>query len=343
MFLLRPVRADDLSAVLELAADLDSINLPADERFLSERLHRSERAFTALAPPSGELEFQFVLEDGAGRAIGTCAILSKHGTPGMPHFYLRVGEEERYAESIDVRTRHVTLRLDRTTDGPTEIGALILHAGARGRPGWPGKLLSWGRFAFIAAHRECFEVEVIAEMRAALDPRGQNLFWEAVGKRFTGLSYEEADRRSAVDKSFIHDLFPDTTLYATLLDPEVAAQLGKVHGETGPAVRLLEQAGFAWNGQIDPFDAGPFYGARTDDVIPIRETARSVVASDEPGTDAKGTLVSAGEGQEFRAVAVEVEGSEGQVRLPKDARRRLGVSVGDSVVLTPLPTRRSLG
>ena len=36
----------------------------------------------------------------------------------------------------------------------------------------------------------------------------------------------EADRRSAVDKSFILDLFPTTPFYASLLDPSVAADLG---------------------------------------------------------------------------------------------------------------------
>jgi arginine N-succinyltransferase len=339
VFFLRPAQRSDLSALLELAGFLNSLNLPAEEGFLLGRLERSARSFATPEPPSEDREYQFVLEDVGGQVIGTCAILSKHGTPTMPHFYLEVGEEQRYAESIGVLARHVTLRLGRSTDGPTEIGSLVLHPDARGRPGSPGKLLSWGRFAFIASHRECFESELIAEMRAALDPRGRNLFWEAVGKRFTGLSYEEADHRSAVDKSFIRDLFPEATLYATLLEPDVVAKLGHVHEETGAAVRLLERAGFRWNGQIDPFDAGPYYGSRTDRVIPIRETVQAIVGAEEPGADATDRIVSSGSGATFRAITTPVEEENGVVSLPKDARRRLTIREGETVAVTPLPVR----
>ena len=168
--------------------------------------------------------------------------------------------------------------------------------------------------------------------------QGPHLFWEAVGKRFTGLDYEEADRRCSVDKSFIKDLFPDEKLYASLMDPSVASQLGEVHEETGPALRLLEQAAFRWNGQIDPFDAGPYYAARTDDVSPIRTTLRETVGAGEPGEEARPRIVSAGQGLTFRAVVAPVERHRvGVVRVAKDARRRIGVSEGDSVAITPAP------
>jgi arginine N-succinyltransferase len=338
VFLLRPARPGDLPVVRALGRLLGSPSIPQDEARLRERFQSSQRAFGQPGPPSDERVYQFILEDAERKRVGTSAIFSKHGTPQMPHFYLEVKEEERYSQSIDVRAKHVTLHLDRSTDGPTEIGALILHPRARSRPGFPGKLLSWGRFAYIATHRDCFEEQIIAEMRATLDPHGQSLFWESVGKRFTGLSYEEADRRSAEDKSFIKDLFPDEKLYASLLDPDVAAQLGEVHEETGPALRLLEQAAFRWNGQIDPFDAGPYFAARTDDVSPIRTTVRETVGAGEPSEEARPRIVSAGQGLTFRAVVAPVERHRvGVVRVAKDARRRIGVSEGDSVAITPLP------
>ena len=54
MYLLRPALLEDLPAILELARFLDSLNLPADESFLAERLARSERAFAELGPPTQE-------------------------------------------------------------------------------------------------------------------------------------------------------------------------------------------------------------------------------------------------------------------------------------------------
>jgi arginine N-succinyltransferase len=340
VFLLRPAVPSDLEAVAELARYLDSPNLPCDEAFLRARLERSERSFGQPGPPGAEREYQFALADPSGRVIGTCAILSKHGTRGSPHVYLQVGEEERYSASLGVQMRHVLLQLRATWDGPTEIGSLVLHPDARGHAGAPGKLLSWGRFAYVARHRAAFERELLAEMRAAIDARGHNAFWDAFGLHFTGLSYADADRRSSADKTFILDLFPRTEFYASLLDPEVARQIGEVHAEAAPALHLLERAGLRWIGQVDPFDAGPFVGAATGDVLPIRETAVGWLVDGEPVEHTPVAIVASEESGAFRAVAAPASVDGTSVLVAKEARVRLGLTPGDEVSVTPLPAPR---
>ncbi len=336
MHLLRPARANDLAALLELARYLDSPNLPMDEGFLRGRLERSSNAFHDLGPPAEEREYQFVLAEETDRVVGTCAILSKHGTESMPHLFLRVRHEERSAASVPITVQHRTLQLEACYDGPTELGALVLHPDSRGRPGWLGRLLSWGRFAFIAQHPQCFEAQVLCEMRAAMDDEGRSAFWRVFGKRFTGMSYPEADRRSVTDKKFILDLFPDTPFYASLLPADVESQLGQVHEEALPAVRLLERAGLRWIGEIDPFDAGPFYGAQTNDVVPIQQNLICTVGSEPPGHDAPPFILATGRGAEFRAVAAPAEITGGEAKLPKEACTRLEISVGDEIATTPL-------
>jgi len=339
VFLLRASTPADLPEILELARYTDSPNLPTDEAFLRERLLRSTRAFAELAPPHAEWEYQFVLVDEAGRVLGTSAVLAKHGSRGMPHVFLRVRQEERRADSVDVRIRHATLQLGETEDGPTEIGALVLHPDVRGRPGSPGRLLSWGRFAFIARHPTAFENRILAEMRATLDAAGRNSFWEAFGRRFTGMSYAEADRRSTTDKSFILELFPDVPFYASLLDDAVVEQLGQVHEAARPALALLEAAGMRWIGEIDPFDAGPFFGAATSEIVPIRESSLRAVSPGEPPDDAPQCIAASGYGADFRAVSTAAAVELDVVCLTKNARRRLGVDVGDEVQVTPQPPR----
>ncbi len=335
MFLLRPVSVSDLPAILELAHYLDTLNLPADEDFIRGRLERSERSFGEPGPPSGEREYRFALEDEEGRVVGTCAILSKHGTPELPHLFLRVGQEER--QSGDVSVKHVTLQLGASSDGPTELGSIVLHPDQRGQPGQPGKLLSWGRFAYLARHPGSFEPRLMAEMRATFDDEGRNAFWDAFGRRFTGMSYTEADRRSASDKAFILDLFPDTPFYASLLDAPVLEELGQVHPDTRPALRLLEKAGLRWIGEIDPFDAGPFVGAAVDRVIPIRETVPGRVAEGVPDEGASAVILSTEEGGAFRAVVAPATRKGSEVRISKEARDRLELSTGEEVHVTPLP------
>jgi arginine N-succinyltransferase len=343
VFLMRPATPRDLEAILELAFYLDSPNLPNDREFVRRRLERSQRAFETPGPPDPGREYQFALVDESGRVVGTSAILSKHGTPALPHLYLRMGEETRFSPSTNTRVTHTTLQLGASYDGPTEIGSLVLHPEARSRPGQPGKLLSWGRFAYIARHRGCFEERILAEMRAAIDAQGRSAFWDAFGRRFTGMSYTEADRRSASDKTFILDLFPDTPFYASLLDAEVAAQLGQVHDEAKPALRLLEDAGLNWIDEIDPFDGGPFVGAPTARVLPIARSVGGTLGESAPPAHSPVSIVSSEEGGGFRAVtaAAAVVGSE--ILVPKEARDRLGLSTGDEVQWTPLPRPRDSG
>ncbi len=343
MYLLRPAGPADLDALFELAGFLDSPNLPADREFLRQRLARSERSFAEPAPPAGEREYQFALVNDDDRMVGTCAILAKHGTPELPHVYLAVKDEERSSGTTGVRLRHRTFQLGYSTDGPTELGSLVLHPSVRGAPGSPGKLLSWGRFAYIARHPGCFERRLLAEMRAGLDREGRSAFWDAFGKHFTGMSYAEADRRSARDKSFILDLFPQTPFYATLLPAEVESKLGEVHPDARPALHLLEQAGFAWVGEIDPFDAGPFFGASTEQVIPIRETRRGTLETDSPEAEALRWIAHAEACDGFRAVVTPAACAGDTVLVTKEARKRLGMCTGEETWLTPLPAPRREG
>ncbi len=337
MFVLRAAGPGDLQAIVELARLLDSPNLPADETFLARRLERSEQAFASPDRPDAAREYQFALVDAEDRVVGTSVILSKHGTRSAPHVYMQVSMEERYSPGADVMMRHVLLQLGATWDGPSELGALVLAPELRGTPGSPGKLLSWGRFAYLARHRSAFESDVLAEMRAAMDGNGSNPFWNAFGRRFTGMSYAEADRRSAEDKLFILDLFPRREFYASLLDEEVAAQIGEVHAETVPALRLLEKAGLRWIGQVDPFDAGPFVGAPVADVVPVRDTAVGWVADDDAPGDAPRAIVATEEGGRFRAAAAPARVEGTAVRVAKEAWERLGIAPGDEVSVTPMP------
>ena len=337
MFLMRPAGPGDLAAILELARYLDSPNLPAEEGFLRARLERSEESFARLGPPCAQREYQFALEDETNGVVGTCVILAKHGTPAMPHLFLRVREEERRSESVGVCVKHVTLQLEASRDGPSELGALILHPDVRGRPGEPGTLLSWGRVAFIARHPDAFEATVLAEMRAAIDAQGRSAFWDAFGRHFTGMSYTEADRRSATEKSFILDLFPDTPFYAALLDEPATQQLGKVHDAAFPALRLLEKAGLRWIGEIDPFDGGPFVGAAVSEVVPVRRSVTGRLGSGSPPQGSPSAIVSTEEGGSFRATVAPALTSGNEIRLPKEARERLGLCAGEEITCTPLP------
>jgi len=340
VLILRPVAERDLDDLVGLAAQLDSMNLPSDRRFLAQRIHDSLRSFAGGARRA-EAVYVFVLEDLATRrCIGTSTILAKHGTAQSPHYWLERSTEERQCTQLGRHFAHDKLTLRASNDGPTEIGGLILDPRYRRHPEKCGKALSIARFAYIAAHRDGFEREVIAEMLSPFDGPGKNRLWDAFGARFTGLSFREADRLSATNKTFIADLFPRDPVYATLFPPEVREVIGKPNDTAVAAVRILEKIGFRSLNQVDPFDGGPYFGCARDAIASVRERRELVLpslADDAPQAMREPLALLSAEGSfGFRATVTPID-DDGFPCVSKECREALGVDSGDRVAVTPLP------
>jgi arginine N-succinyltransferase len=340
VLILRPVRADDLDALVELARQLDSVNLPSDPDFLRQRIERSLASFGGKLEDWRQGVYVFVLEDTeARRCLGTSMILAKSGTPDSPFYWLEVSSEERRSFELGRRFLHTKLRLRSTEDGPTEVGGLVLDPAQRRHPRKCGKALSVVRFAYMSMHPERFEGFVVAEMLSRFEAAGTNLLWEAFGARFTGLSYREADRLSARTKQFIADLFPRDPVYTTLFPADVQAVIGRPADTAQAAVRILETVGFQPLNQVDPFDGGPYYGAARDAIVSVRER-RELVLPGRPRKDVPEegplALLCAEARLGFRAAVVCLD-AEGAPVLSPSCRDALGVRGGDRVTVTPLP------
>ncbi len=341
MLILRPVKAADLDDLVALAGQLDSVNLPSDRDFIAERIELSERSFAGAVGDPAAAVYMFALEDARQDcAVGCSLILAKVGRPGLPYYWLEVSTEERRSAELGHRFVHTKLQLRWTDDGPTEIGGLILDPAYRHHPSRCGKALSIVRFAFIAAHREWFEKQVIAEMLSPFDAPGKNRLWDAFGARFTGLGYREADRLSARTKQFIADLFPLDPVYVSLFPEEVQKVIGQPNETAKAAVRILEKVGFQPLNHVDPFDGGPYYGAARDTIVSVRERRELVLPglplereSSDEGTLA---LLSAEGELGFRATVVPLDAEDAPI-VSAESRAALGVAAGDRVSVTPLP------
>jgi arginine N-succinyltransferase len=339
VLILRPAASSDLADLGALAAQLDSVNLPDDPVFLAERIATSERSFAG-ALPRAERVYQFVLEDSAvGRVVGTSLIVAKHGRPGVPFYWLEVSTEERRSPDLGRRFVHTKLRMRSTEDGPTEVGGLILEPTYRQHALRCGKALSIVRFAWISAHPDRFEQQLVAEMLSPFVAPGRSLLWDAFGARFTGLPYRDADRLSARTKQFIADLFPRDPVYATLFPDEVQKAIGTPNDTARAAVRILEKIGFHPLNQVDPFDGGPYFGAARDAIVSVRERRELVLPGLPAEAEGAGevlALLSAEGRLGFRATVVSLD-TEGAPVVSRACRDALGVASGDRVSVTPLP------
>jgi len=301
-FLLREAQAADEAAIFGLARHLNTLNLPPEPDYIEGLLTRSVASF-APGPFDPDRRLLFALEAPDGRVVGTSMIHAQHGTYDDPHVYFTVSTEERHAKLHfpDGRVQHIhmehtMLHLGLTYHGPTELGGLVLDPGLRRHPQKLGRLLSLSRFVFIAAHRPWFRDRLLAELLPPLfrGPEGatKSPLWDALGHRFTGLSYDEADRLSRFDKTFIWNLFPRMPIHASLLPEEVQAAIGTVGPNTVGALRLLESVGFAYAGRVDPFDGGPHVEAPTDQVTLVRATRRYATRPGQPGPSALPAIVA---------------------------------------------------
>lgn len=273
-FVIRGAGPEDLEQLLALARYLDTVNLPDDAGYLARLLEHSASSFSGrVADPALRKYVFVVLDRQLGRAVGTSTLVAQLGRKDAPYIFLDVLDDEKYSAALDKHFEHTVLRLGFSYDGPTELAGLVLDPGYRRAPERLGLAISYVRFLFIAAHPELFQEELLAELLPPLEADGRSHLWEAFGRRFTGMTYTEADRLSSEDKTFIRDLFPTGTVYASLFDPEAQAVIGKVGPQTLGVERMLRRAGFRYADRIDPFDGGPHFVADRQDVVPIRCTA----------------------------------------------------------------------
>jgi arginine N-succinyltransferase len=337
MFLIREAFRSDLDQLTAVARHLDTVNLPHDPAILARILDLSARSFDGEVPVF-EREYVFVLEDTeARRLVGTSIIHAQHGTRKAPHIFFEVGADERYSPSLDRHFVHRTLRIGYNYNGPTEIGGLILVPEYRGRPEALGKLLSYVRFLYIGLHRDSFRAEVLSELLPPLEDDGTSRLWECLGRHFTGLTYQEADRLSKDNKEFIRSLFPEGALYTCLLPKPVQEVIGVVGPKTRGVEKMLRAIGFSYAERIDPFDGGPHFTAATDEVTLVGATRRARVIDAGDGQDGRLAIVSVARPQapHFVAALAKVGGGS-EIALPAAVRAALGVGPGDEVGLVPI-------
>lgn len=282
MFLVREVKESDLEDLYKLSSIVFFINLPNDKKIIENLISKSIQSFKKPSKNLADNHYIFVIEDlEKSKIIGVSMIHAQHGTEEEPHFYLRISQEYKYSKTINTGFIHGTLKLGLDTNGPTEIGGLVISPEYRGHPEKLGKLLSFSRFLYIALNPDKFKKTLHSELMPPLDKDGKSPLWEAIGRRFMNMDYYEADKLSRNNKEFILSLYPSDNIYQTLLPIEARNAIGKVGKDTMPVKNMLEKIGFIFSEEVDPFDGGPHYKASTDEVSIIQSLKHVQIKYDD--------------------------------------------------------------
>tara|TARA_A100001011_G_scaffold359123_1_gene405396 strand:- start:128 stop:1240 length:1113 start_codon:yes stop_codon:yes gene_type:complete len=281
-FILRLVREDDLDAIHDLSqlAKPGLTSLSKDKQVLETMIQTSVEATLDPKPTkTPHYSYFFVLEEQISHHIvGTSRIIVNTGV-NHPHYSFECSHIHRQCADHNISVEHELLQLHSIQNGPTEIGTLFLHPNYR--HSGLGKLLSLGRFLFMASFPNLVEKNIIAQLRGISSEEGISPFWNIIGKQFFTLSFNEANELAVKSTSLIEDLIPKHPIYTRFLPKEAQDVIGKEHPLTTPALNLLKQEGFLKTRHIDILDAGPRLVAKTKQIRSIRESVVTELSFDD--------------------------------------------------------------
>lgn len=333
---------DGLERLSRIAAEKHPgfLNISNDRDQWRDKIRRSVDSFSDKLLNKMEAKYLFVAENSGDRTIvGVSMVAAQHGTPGSPHFYFEVGNEQKYSDTISTGFIHGTLKFKWDTNGPTEIGGLLVDPEARNSSERIGRQISFIRFLYMGIHKTKFKRRVLAELLPPLTKKGKSPLWEAVGRRFTNMDYTEADILSSKNKEFIFSLFPTEKIYTTFLSAEARNAIGKVSKETEPVLHMLKKIGFQYRNQVDPFDGGPHVSANIEDILPIRQIETAVYSAEafpeSLAASKRQGLVTLKTATPFRGVHAEVVIQDGKAFFDTKVADGLGIKPGDAVYFMP--------
>jgi len=331
--LLRPVAEADLPALVRMAAaSADGISsLPNDEAKLAARIAASMQSFASLDDASGEETYLFVLEDTSadseGRVVGCSGIAASAGF--FDRFYSYRNEFVVHASAaLGVSQRMHTLHLCHDLTGATLLTSFYLEPDYEAGPA--AQLLSRARLLFIHANAERFSERMAAESPGVTDATGQSPFWDAVGRRFFGMDYPEAEAViGGRSRACIAELMPPSPVYVALLPEAAQWAIGQLHPVGELPFSILQDEGFDADSYIDIFDGGPTVEAPLASLRSVRH-AREVTVGPATGRQ-RWHLVVRPSRVGFAAVLAEIGD-----QVDEATATALGAHAGERLLATPL-------
>lgn len=335
MIIVRPARPDDIENLISLAkaAYPGMTTLPVDYDVLSKKIDSSTRSTKKNVVSSGDENYLLLMEDTETRTlIGTAGIFAKLGEQDQFYSY-KLNKSTQSCKPLERKLGLETLHLTNHFEGFSEVATLFLDKAYRINGN--GKLLARSRYLYMAQFRERFPQQVMADLRGYFDEHGNSPFWEALGRKFFGISYAEADLFGAVNgNQFIADLMPKHPIYVNMLPKAAQEVIGKPNDQGRAALAMLEKEGFRWNGHIDIFDGAPSVDAYIDQLDTVKNSVSTTLAGSlsENNMDIKKYMICSGDAANFKACVTEAKlQKSGELMLQDKTIRALYLSVGDTV------------
>ncbi len=337
MLFIRPVMKGDLESLIRMSIEVGSgmTSMPNDIGTWEKRINCSLRTFTGTGNPHQEGVYFMVAEDSeTGEAVATTAIYVGIGTK-TPFFTYKRTLIVKYSEELQKTIETPVLNLVNDFTRAAEVGSLYLSESYR-HSGY-GQFMSRARYLLMSDFPERFTDDVIAEMRGYQAEDGHSPFWQALGKKFFDLPFENADYISATKGSqFIQDLMPKYPVYIGLLPKDAQKCIGKPHRVSAKAMHMLEKEGFRYDGYVDVFDGGPTVHCRREQIQSVRDATTYQVRINDAISDLKQRyVISNRQIDNYRIIAqpANLDVDNQIAEISAESANILGVTSGDTVNL----------
>jgi arginine N-succinyltransferase len=338
-FVTRLAQPRDLDALAALSehADPRVYTLPRGHDAVRQAIERSLESVTRAVDVPADEHYLLVLEAEGGDLLGTAALRSTAGSQGT-FFCFRNDVIHHASHDLKVSSNVHVLALSSDLTGHSQL--LSFFVDETRVPRAAAAQLSRGRLALVAAERPRFAQRFFASLAGWCDEALASPFWDALGRRFFGMDFIEAERAvsGARNRTMIVELMPHYPVYVPLLPAAAQAAIGQLHEQATLPYEILAAEGFEADSYVDLFDGGPILEAHASRLRTL-SGARTLVAQPLPGgVDATTPVLLARTRalQDFRCVngLASVHVDDGVVLLPAALLRSLQVEAGERILVS---------
>lgn len=338
MLVVRPSTLADLPQVINLAeqSHVGVTSLPTDTAKLREKIVASTISLDADVAFHGEESYFFVLEDcDTGRLHGCAGIVASAGF-SEPFYSYRNDTFVHASRELGIHSKAHVLSLCHDLTGYTLLTGFYVDPDLKNSAVAEGLLRA--RLMFVANHPARFASHVVAELIGHSDETGESPFWNAVGRNFFDVGYDEAERLCSLhSRSFIAEMMPSYPVYVSLLPDDAQEVIGAVHPQAVLSHDVLVREGFESDRYIDIFDGGPTLKADLASIHTVAYSHSATVVLSEDPTGISSYLISNFGLSGFRAVIVQTQWEpDAPINLSPEVALALGVNEGSTVRVVPL-------
>lgn len=313
MLVIRQVQASDVDDLLMLAkkAGKGMTSLPPSAEAISKKIQLSQESFSRSEASVDDFYFMALEDTAHKRVVGTASVYARTGSRQAFYAY-RVMPVTHYSHSLAKQVRSELLHLTNDYTDCSEVGSLFIDPAYRGNGRW----LAASRYLLMAQFPERFADYVIAELRGIIDEHGRSPFWEAIGRNFFEMEYEEADTLCGTGSNqFITELMPKHPIYTCLLPDAARQAIGTANSASQRAMEFLQAEGYQYENVIDVFDGGPIMRAQISHIRSVRNsrTGEAKVSPEQPLD--KVMLIATTSLKNFRVVASAAANDRSEARI----------------------------